>query len=261
MKHTRKLPFIIIGLVAWVFIISFGRKEFSWELKSSDSLFAEKVNNPNKKDPVSDILIKIKDNKIEEALSSILLLESDNNSEPVKEYFNDFRSYYNADQKQKNVLPLINNMVVIKRYYQQQGFNETESISRAEIIPFFCIKKFELSKKPNVLNTICDNYLSNTESNHISEQTAVIICLKIRTLYKKEGIGKTNDYIKDIEEKITAYQNRYQTELGSKTNSTYSEEAEYLNRFKKLCENIRNKHVFDKYDRLVFDMSISKLGE
>ena len=47
-------------------------------------------------------------------------------------------------------------MIVIKHYYQQLGFNETESISRAEKIPFFCIQKFELSKKSNVLNLYND---------------------------------------------------------------------------------------------------------
>ena len=260
MNEIKKFPWILLGLLAWFIIFSFGKSEILWDLGST-SIFEQAKAESTNSNLVTEILKKLENNKIDEAISEINRISSEDFPESVREYLGEFVSYYNSDKKQRDITALMNGMTIIKNYYISEGFTEVDSIGRAEVIPFFCIKNFELSvRKPKELNLICDIYLNNTVKNHVSHKTASIICLKIRSYYKMEGLGKTDDYIKDIQEMITGYQEKFPSELGLE-NPTYVEESAYLKRFNGLCENIRNKHVFDKWDRLTFNMKIAGLGE
>ncbi len=253
----KKLPFVLIGLLAWFIIFKFGKNEVIWDSTPVNSLFEETKNEVSSA-KITEILKSLENDNADEAVSQINLLTENDGTEAVRNYLNDFAAYYKSDKKHRNITSLLNNMSIIKNYYIKEGIDEFSAISRSEVIPFFCIKNFELSvKKPKELNGICNSYLLNTLTNHVSQYSAVIICLKVRSYYKMEGAGKTNDYIEDVQKMITEYQ-KYD-EIGR--NPKFPEEAAYLNRFLKLCDNIRNKHVFDKFDRWTFNMKISKLGE
>ena len=253
----KKLPFVLIGLLAWGIILKFGINEVVWDSTSVTSLFEETKKEVSSA-KITEILKKIENGKADEAVSQINMLTETDGTEAVRNYLNDFVTYYESDKKQRKITSILNNMSIIKNFYMKEGLDEYSAITRSEVIPFFCIKNFELSvKKPKDLNGICNVYLQNTLTNHLSQYSAVIICLKVRSYYKMEGMGKTDDYISDVQKMIAEYQ-KYD-EIGR--NPKYPEEAAYLNRFLKLCDNIRNKHFFDKFDRLSFNMKISRLGE
>lgn len=265
-KKYGKAVYIFIGLIAWLIIFKFCKKDILFDLAPQQSLFEEpRTSKIAKKTENLDYVLQCLENeKIYDAFNKINDLP-DELPENVKNYLDEFSNYYADNIKSKksgtqNISYLINNMNVIKNYYEKQGFSEPEAIQRSEIIPFCCIKNFELKKnKANKLYEICDTYLNHTATNHISKRSVAIICLKIRSYYRAEGIAKTNDYIENVQQMITSYQQQFPAELGK--NPVYKEEAAYLERFKKLCDSIRNKHVFDKWDRFWFNDKIAALGE
>lgn len=255
----RKSPFVLLGLLAWFFIVKCSKNEFIWDM-NNQNLFDEKtISKVSGKTTLPQILQCVENNSPDEIFAVIFDEDSDL-PDSIKKYLVKFKEYYEADKKIRDISYLINNMNTIKSYLENQGLNESQAIQFSEVIPFYCIKNFEISRnKPGKMYTICDNYLKNTATNHLTEKSAVIVCLHIRSYYRKEGIGKTNDYVEHVQEMITSYKEKYPSELGP--NPMYKDEADYLERFDKLCDNIRNKHVFDKWDRLTFDDKISKLGE
>ena len=98
-------------------------------------------------------------------------------------------------------------------------------------------------------------------AGYVSPKFAAIMCLHVRTYYEQEGISKTDEKIKSVEELIAKYQQRYPYLVGKNAKDKYTKYADYLRRFNKLCEVIRNKHVADKFYRLGFDKDIDLLED
>ena len=263
----RKAPFILIGLLAWFFIVKCSKNEFIWDMNNQNLFDVKTISKISGKTTLPQLLQCVENNSPEE-IFEIIFDENSDLPDFIKKYLIKFKEYYEPaynDLKSMDITYLINNMNSIKSYLEEQGVSESQAIQFSEVIPYYCIKNFEISrngksrKGAGRMYTICDNYLKNTATNHLTEKSAVIVCLLIRSYYRKEGIGKTDDYIEHVQEMITSYKEKYPSELGS--NPIYKDEADYLERFAKLCDNIRNRHLRDKWDRLTFDDKISKLGE
>ena len=255
-KHASKIPFIILGALAWLLIFKFSKNELAWELNHPDFFDQKIVESKTYDENLKKFFQSVENNTVD---SSFDLIDSVSDAE-VREYLKKFYEYYNADKKTRDITFLINNMSIIKSYFVNNGFSEVDSIACSEIIPFYCIKNFEVQRnKPNKLYSICELYLKKTEKNHISQKSAIIICLKVRSFYRMEGLGKTNDYVGDVEKMIDSYKQQFPLELGA--NPIYKEEAAYLDRFNNLCQSIKNKKLFDKWDRINFNDKIVGLGE
>ena len=252
-----KFPFIILGIIPLFFIFKCSKNDLLWDFGNQNIFNEKSAEKYDKQSQLPQILRLVENGDISEAV------ESAKNSDlptQIKTYFQKFSDYCSAQKKNRDISYIINNMGTVKAYCENIGMGEPEAISYSEVIPFYCIRKFEVSEnKHSKLYEICNTYLNNAATNHLSERSAVIVCLTVRSYYRAEGVAKTDNYIEDIEEKITSYQQKFPSELGS--NPTYKDEADYLNRFKDLCKSIRNQHVFDKWDRFWFNDKITKLGE
>ena len=264
-KKYRKAPFILIGLAAWFLIVKCSTNEFFWDLSSQNIFDQKTISKAEGKTSLPALMQNIENGEIDDFFAAVSN-NSDEYPEAVMFYFTKFYDYINSDKKHQDITYLLNNMPVIKNYCLDCNFTEPDAIMYSEYIPFYCIKKYEIKKNKHNsgrMYDICTTYLKNTTTNHISEKSAVIICLQIRSFYRKDGVLKESDYINDVENMITTYQQQYPMELGSIPK--YIDEAAYLNRFKNLCSNIIKGlgrfHLGDKWARITFDDKISKLED
>lgn len=287
---TKNTWLIIFGIILYLFIFFLGKKTFfSPKVNVNSSKFTDRnvteVNNDTmlknsqkKKNKANDIYLmvnivqEIDNNRIDKVISSIEQIKNDETiDEFLKDYLIYFSEYYETNKsysessmwQKKNIKPndidyLINNIDNMEDFLRKNSLD----LSFAEIIPFYCIRNFEISKfKKNQekINQICNKYIDYVHKEPLSEKTASIICLEIKSYYKGQKIFKSDDYIKNVQERIVQYQQQYfDLALDS---IEYRRQTDYLKNFYSLCEDIQNKHIKDKLDRMIFNYKIPGLED
>ena len=257
-----KYPFIIIGLVAWILIVKCSKNELFWDMGSQNIYDEQSLSKSEKKTPFPALWQAMENDDID-IFFEFALSEKNDFPENINDYFQRFYDYCNAEKNTRDITYLLNNMPVIKAYCLDCKLDEPTAIRYSEYIPYYCIKKYELEnnkRNPKKMYDICTKYLkSSSSTNHISKKSAQIICLQVRSFYKMKSMKKKSGNVQDLQNMITRYQQQFPAELGKTPKNEYIEEAAYLERFLKLCENILAGN--SGRARRLFDYNISELEE
>lgn len=132
----------------------------------------------------------------------------------------------------------LEHLIDITSYLESINLSKTDIYAFSEIIPYYCISKYELYN--NKTAKLCDLYFKNiTEPNGgvLSKEGAIIACIKIRSLYETRNSNESEwrslqNHIKKMREVD------FKNELGE--NGRYRAQAEYLKNFYEHLEDLRN---------------------
>ena len=255
--HAKKrLAFLIGGIICLFLLFQYVKKDFKYNLHNSHDMYNENVtkkdktetlvvihnNNSISSTSVTKILKQIDNDNIKDAIKSISALESVKKTSTnylSMEYLFRFRQYEKKPEK-----------IAVKEFFtgmqNMQNFLKTECVlddlnaeEFAQVIPFYILKTTE--KKTKNTGELCKLFLENDiKDQHLSKKGAIVLCLAIRTQY--ERYGKTSQQLKDIQEKIAIYQQKYQSELGNEPkNQKYIDEINYIDSFNQFLTERINK--------------------
>lgn len=253
----------IVGVVPLILIVHFAKPNLQNDFRSNSvSVIRQSVKNGYSEDFLNfqKFVVCIQDNKIAEMKCLLQELENIYLNDDVRNYLIDFRTYCQTEKKKdRNFKPVLNNIGIIKDYCDSELKDLDESTEYIETLLFFCMKNYEqYNKNANVLIKYCEEYINFVmqTKGYMSPKLAAIMCLHVRTYYESDGISKTDEKMKDVQNLINKYQQRYPDYFGENPKDGYEESCNYLRRFYELCKDIRDKHVADKFDRLGFDKKI-----
>lgn len=266
---VKGVRYIILGIIPLIIFICLIKPQLGADL-ASDSTAVRRANNQKYYQSygtkfVQDVVKHLEDDETAKAMDLIATIDESAVPEEVKEFFKYFEVYCKTEKnKDRNFKPIINNIGTLKEYCKKELNDDIQATYLSESILFYCIKNYEKkSKNKSDLILYCEEYMEFVQqcAGYVSPKFAAIMCLHVRTYYEQEGIAKTDEKIKSVEELIAKYQQRYPYLVGKNAKDKYTKYADYLRRFNKLCEDIRNKHVADKFNRLAFDKDIDLLED
>ena len=264
---TGSWMLFLIGLVPLIIFCNLVAKDVQSDTKTTSIAIQRVQNNLTNLSYdfkfIKNFVENLEDGNEYKAIELVLNIENTELSSDLRSFFNLFSEYYfTKKNKNRNFKPIINNIGTIKSICLTDTNNEYLATQYSEKILFWCMKKFEQNaKNKKCLVQYCNQYIEfiGQTQGYQSAELAAIMCLHVRAYYEEEGISKTNEKIKSVQELITKYQQRYPEIFGETPKDDYQENANYLKRFNDLCNSIRNKHFWDKWDRLHFDNKIELL--
>ena len=268
-NNFKKFLLFNLGLIPVFIFINFVKPVLDIEFKTATVTVQRQEISENLKSYSNEFIFiqkfvkNLEDNKIDEAITQVSSIETEDINQDLKDFFKIFYDYYSTKKsKNRDFAPILNDIWIIKKICNLELNDSFMATQYAETILFFCIKNFEQhNKNKDLLAKYCTQYIEFIEetNGYMSKELAAIMCLNIRTYYEIEGIVKNDEKILNVQNLITKYQQRYPEMLGENPKDGYEENCNYLKRFYELCDNIRNKHFFDKIDRFFFNKEISLL--
>ena len=181
---------------------------------------------------VTDVLKHIDSGNIHEALLGISVLENMSSTpinKRIKEYFRRFYDY-SLSHKVTTAKTFFTGMKEMQNALKNDcGLNDLDAEDFAQIIPFYILKTYE--KKTKKTSELCELFLTqDTHDQHLTKKGAIVLCLAVRTQY--ERYGKKTQQLKDIQEKITMYRQKYPSEIGKEPkNPKFIDEINFIDSF------------------------------
>ena len=178
----------------------------------------------------------------------------------LKSYLDKFLTYITTKKiKERKPIYFFNEMPVFSQYIgSKYNLDNVTASNYAQIIPFHILKKYDRAS----INTLqlCDIYLrENIKGDSISKNCAILICLKVRRMYETDGLIKSDETLKKIQETIDMYKQMYPNEL--KDNPSFMDEINWLEKFDDFLTQRINNPVMGIFSRLAFNKNIKGLGE
>lgn len=247
LKGILSIICVACTLVLFSFIIS---KSVNTEI----IVRTEKVSLLKNDDFIETVLNNISNNDINSAKYNFSENSKYIKNKEVVSYFENFFSFIEANNTQKNILESENFDFIaasnyIENYFKsQKSYNEMKSFMISEIVPYYIAEKI-VQKNINKKNI--DNCLSFLKKyiNHfsqfdsLSQCTADVICFYYYLQYENANFIQKDDKkrLKSFINEIDSLQQRHLNELGK--NGTYKKQSQYLDKI----------HIFfnDKQNSLI----------
>ena len=264
-KNKRRFSiFIILGVFCYSILFHFARITFLVNKNTLKTTFSTSVKELDNKSPESLLVYKtfkaIENEDISSAMKYIDEFVNTYNDVYMNAYLCNFKDYV-IEKKKKNRKPIFffNEMPVFTEYLVTNYKESKKDAERySEVVPFYILKTYE--KEHKCSSNLCDIFIQNSAiNNHLSKKAAIILCLKIRTIYEDDGLVKNKDRLKSIQDIITMYKQNYPNELNN--NPNYMDEIKWLDTFYSFLTDRINNPVIGIFSRMTFNKNIKGLGE
>lgn len=299
-KKLKKLIIMIIKwslLLAFIFMPAYSLFKYASDLVEFEGSVNKQLDGKTaNKSEVTSILSDIKNKQLDLAIYKIDTNLDDNIPPETRKYLLLFSAYYKykkyeSDQtiidkaadiagnipkigkyfENDTVKPeeynnpeyFLEHLIDMTSYLESINLNKTDIYAFSEIIPYYCISKYELYN--NKTSKLCDLYFENiTEPNGgvLSNEGAIIACIQVRSLYETRNSNESE--WKSLQKHIQKMREvDFKNELGE--NGRYRAQAEYLKNFYEHLENLRNSWKITKafggnaWKKYRFDETIPEL--
>ena len=153
-NNFKKFLLFNLGLIPVFIFINFVKPVLDIEFKTTTVTVQRQEISENLKSYSNEFIFiqkfvkNLEDNKIDEAITQVSSIETEDINQDLKDFFKIFYDYYSTKKsKNRNFAPILNDIWIIKKICNLELNDSFMATQYAETILFFCIKSFEQHNK------------------------------------------------------------------------------------------------------------------